>query len=535
MHGSEFFNILLLLLTAALVLSLIAKRFNLPPAIIFILGGAALALTPNAPTLHIEPELVLTLFLPPLLQASAYFIVWREFKENIRPIMLLAIGAVFFTTLIVGLTAHALIPNMPLSAAFCLGAIVSPPDAVAAKALLEGLRVPRRLVTILEGESLVNDASGLMLYRLASTATLTGLFNWSEAVLMFGQLTFGGIIIGAIAGLLTYALITKLREPQLTILASFLLPWGTYFFAERFEASGVLAVVTASIILGKSQHELLDAQSRLEMRAIWKSATFFMEATIFILIGMALRSVIHAAGGIDAIFSKTIPLAFIVTLSAIAARFLWVFIAIYLPRTILSNFYVEIAHYPISVPIIISWAGMRGVVSLAIALALPINFPQRDFIIITAFMVTSVTVILQGGTLTKLIKWMNFDQAMALENKFIDEHLAREKIYEASYIYISSNTNNMENEFLLYLLNEHQRRLTAYQRLQIEGTALSEKRKEYFTVALKAISIARKKLVQLHRSGQIHDKTLNIIGNELDLEESRLLHLAQDVKKPSNS
>ena len=506
MHGSEFFNILLLFLTAALILSLLAKRFNIPSAIIFILGGAGLALTPNVPIIHIEPELVLTLFLPPLLQASAYFIVWREFKENIRP-------------------------NMPLSAAFCLGAIVSPPDAVAAKALLEGLRVPRRLITILEGESLVNDASGLMLYRLASVATLTGVFNWSEAVLMFGQLTFGGIVIGAIAGLLTYALISKLREPQLTILASFLLPWGTYFFAERLEASGVLAVVTASIILGKSQHELLDAQNRLEMRAIWKSATFFMEATIFILIGMALRSVIHEAGGIDSIFSKTIPLAFLVTLSAIAARFLWVFIAIYLPRTILSNLYVEIAHYPISVPIIISWAGMRGVVSLAIALALPTNFPQRDFIIITAFMVTSVTVILQGGTLKKLINLMNFDQALALENKFIDEHHAREKIYEASYTFISSNTNDLENEFLLYLLNEHQRRLTAYQRLQIEGAALSEKRKEYFTVALKAISIARKKLVELHRSGQIHDKTLNIIGNELDLEESRLTHLAQDVIK----
>lgn len=202
---------------------------------------------------------------------------------------------------------------------------------------------------------------------------------------------------------------------------------GHVFFAENFQASGVLAVVTASIILGKGQHELLDAQSRLEMRTIWKSAVFFMEATIFILIGMALRSVIHAAGGLDSIFSKTIPLAFVVTLSAIAARFLWVFTAIYLPRAILSNLYLEIEHYPVSVPIIISWAGMRGVVSLAIALALPTNFPQRDFIIITAFMVTSITIIVQGGILTRLIKWLNFEQAMALENKFIDEHHAREK------------------------------------------------------------------------------------------------------------
>jgi CPA1 family monovalent cation:H+ antiporter len=178
---------------------------------------------------------------------------------------------------------------------------------------------------------------------------------------------------------------------------------------------------------------------------------------------------------------------------------------------------------------------MRGVVSLAIALALPTNFPQRDFIIITAFMVTSITIIVQGGILTRLIKWLNFEQAMALENKFIDEHHAREKIYEASYIFISSKANDTENEFILYLLNEHQRRLTAYQRLQIEGEALSTKRKEYFTIALNAISIARKKLVELHRSGQIHDKTLNIIGNELDLEESRLFHLSQDVKKAAHA
>jgi CPA1 family monovalent cation:H+ antiporter len=527
MQGSEFFNILLILLSAALGLSLLARRFNFLPAIIFILGGGAIALTPGAPTLQIEPELILTLFLPPLLQSSAYFIVWREFKENFRPIMLLAIGAVFFTTLIVGLTTHALLPDMPLAAAFCLGAIVSPPDAVAAKALLSGLRIPRRIITILEGESLVNDASGIMLYRMASAAALTGIFDWSDAFLMFGQLAAGGIIVGVLAGLLTYRLISKLHDPQLTIIVSFLLPWGTYLCAEKLETSGVIAVVTASLILGRSQHMLLDAQSRLETQAIWKFAVFFMEATIFILIGMALRNVILETGGLNASLLSTLSIALIVTLSAIAARFLWVFAAMYLPRVIISNFFEDMTYAPISIPIIIGWAGMRGVVSLAIALALPTDFPQRDFIIITAFMITSITVIFQGGTLTALIKWMKIEKMNPMTHHFIDAHHAREKIYEASSVYILENIEHKDNEFIQSLLNEHKLRTHAYQRLQSEGRILIEKREAYFIVARAALSVAREKLVELHRSGDIHDITLHTIGNELDLEESRLIHLSK--------
>ena len=444
MQGSEFFNILLILLSAALGLSMLARRFNFPPAIIFILGGGAIALTPGAPTLQIEPELILTLFLPPLLQSSAYFIVWREFKENFRPIMLLAIGAVFFTTLIVGLTAHALLPDMPLA-----------------------------------------------------------------------------------AGLLTYKLISKLRDPQLTIIVSFLLPWGTYLCAEKLETSGVIAVVTASLILGRSQHMLLDAQSRLETQAIWRFAVFFMEATIFILIGMALRNVILETGGLNASLLSTLSIALIVTLSAIAARFLWVFAAMYLPRVIISNFFEDMTYSPISIPIMIGWAGMRGVVSLAIALALPTDFPQRDFIIITAFMITSITVIFQGGTLTALIKWMKIEKMNPMTHHFIDAHHAREKIYEASSLYILENTEHEDNEFIQSLLNEHKLRTHAYQRLQSEGRILIEKREAYFVVARSALSVAREKLVDLHRSGDIHDITLHTIGNELDLEESRLIHLSK--------
>ena len=242
---------------------------------------------------------------------------------------------------------------------------------------------------------------------------------------------------------------------------------------------------------------------------------------------MTLRNVITETGGLNDSLMSTLSIALIVTLSAIAARFLWVFAAMYLPRVIMSNFYEDITYSPISIPIMIGWAGMRGVVSLAIALALPVHFPERDFIIITAFMITSITVIVQGGTLTALIKWMQLEKMTHMTHHYIDAHHAREKIYEASSLYISQNAQHEENEFILSLLNEHKLRTHAYQRLQSEGLILLEKREDYFIVARAALSVAREKLVELHRNGDIHDITLHTIGNELDLEESRLIHLSK--------
>lgn len=526
MHNG-IFEIALLLLAAAFGLSVLAGRLGLPPAAAYVVGGVALAFTPGAPRFEVDPEFVLVLFLPPLLQASAYFTVWRDFKANLRPILLLAVGAVVFTTLTVGLVAHALVPALPLAAGFCLGAIVSPPDAVAAKAVLQHLPVPRRLVTILEGESLVNDASGLMLYRATAAAALTGVFNWSDAALAFGQLTAGGLAVGLAAGFLTNLAFAKMRDTQLIILASFLVAWITYVTAEALNVSGVLAVVTTGLIMGWSQHALLDAQSRLEAQAVWRTVIFVMEALVFILIGLALRKVVEQLGGFGPALTSVLPHALAVTGVMILARFLWVFPATYLPR-LLPSLRARDPAPPLSAPMIIGWAGMRGVVSLAAALALPVGFPGRDFILITTFVAIAVTVLFQGGTLGLLVGWLKPSATELTGRSHLSDHQAREKIYEAALALIAAQVDSEGKEQHPKLLEEYRRRVFIYQKSQMADNSLLEVRRAHFDMALSAVSSARAELLRLHRAGDIHDATLNAVEAELDLEESRLRRLSEN-------
>jgi len=526
MHPTALFETLLLLLTAALILSLIAERLGLPPAAAYVIGGVALAFTPGAPRFEIDPEFVLVLFLPPLLQASAYFTVWRDFKANLRPILMLAVGAVLFTTLVVGFVAHALLPGLPLAAGFCLGAIISPPDAVAAKAILQRLPVPPRFVTVLEGESLVNDASGLMLYRMAVAATLTGAFNWSDAALMFGQLTAGGVAVGAAAGLVADLLVLRLRDTQLIILSSFLIAWTTYIGAETLHVSGVLAVVTTGLIMGWRQHAILDAQSRIEAQAVWRSVVFVMEALVFILIGLSLRKVVDELGGFGPALTSSLPMALMVTLAVIVARLVWVIPATYLPRLLIPAIRKRDPYPPISIPILVGWAGMRGVVSLAAALALPIGFPGRDFIILATFVVIAVTVLVQGGTLGALVKWLKPTTPDLRVAAQLSDHQAREKIYAAALTLVTAEVDAEGNELHPKLAEEYRRRVFVYRRNHGDSDALAETRKAHFAMALTAVSAARGELLRLHRAGDIHDTTLHAVEAELDLEESRLLRLS---------
>jgi monovalent cation/hydrogen antiporter len=520
------FVALLAVLSAAVVLSIVAKRLSMPPAGAYVIGGMALSFAPYRPPFEIDPEFILVLFLPPLLQASAYFTVWRDFKANLRPILLLAIGAVIFTTVIVGLVMHWLLPALPLAAGFCLGAIVSPPDAVAAKAVLARLPVPERIVTILEGESLVNDASGLMLYRVAAAAALTGVFHYLDAGLMFAQLTAGGLAFGAAAGFAANVVMKRLGDAQLIIIVSFLAAWATYLGAEALHASGVLAVVTAGLIMGWGQHAILDAESRLEAQAVWRSAVFLMEAAVFILIGLALRKVIDELGGFGPTLTSTLPQALIVTAAMIVARFLWVFPAVYLPRLLSPSLRARDPYPAASIPIIIGWAGMRGVVSLAAALALPVGFPGRDFIILTTFVVIAVTVLLQGATLGPLVKWLN-PEAPALGGQTrLDEFQTREQIYSAALERITTEVDGDGREIHPKLVEEYRRRVFVSRRNSEEGEALLDMRRAHFDMALIAVSTARGELLRLHRLGSVHDSTLHAIESELDLEEARLRRLA---------
>jgi monovalent cation/hydrogen antiporter len=284
-------------MAAVIGLELLARRARLPPAAAFILGGTALALIPGVPDIELDPDLALILFLPPLLLSSAFFTVWRDFRANLRIIVQLAVGAVAFTTLAVGLVAHLVGPSLPWAACFALGAIVSPPDAVAAKAVLQGLPLPRRIIVLLEGESLVNDASGLVLYRFAVAAALTGTFDAKIASLTFIVLSVGGVAVGAAFGWLVTILLRRLRDPTLAILASFLAAWAAYIGGEAMHVSGVLSTVACGLVMGWRQHKVLTAATRLEAFAVWKVAVFVLESLIFILIGLSLRAVVERLGG----------------------------------------------------------------------------------------------------------------------------------------------------------------------------------------------------------------------------------------------
>src|SRR3712207_4968190 len=286
------FEVLLGLLAACVALALVARRLRVPLAVVLVLGGMALALVPGLPTVELDPQLVLALFLPPLLQASAYRTDWPAFRSNLRPILLLAVGAVLFTAFVVAATAKLLLPDLPWAAAVALGAIVAPPDAVAATSVLKDFRIPKRIVTVLEGESLLNDASSLVLYRFAVAATMAGAISFGEASLSFVLSAVGGTAVGWAVGRAAMWIFTQLEDTLLDILVTFLAGFAAYIAAEHLHVSGVLAAVACGLVLGQQQHAAFTAQTRLESGAVWSFVEFVLTALVFILIGLQLRDII---------------------------------------------------------------------------------------------------------------------------------------------------------------------------------------------------------------------------------------------------
>ncbi|NYH15391.1 Na+/H+ antiporter [Paraburkholderia bryophila] len=319
------FKLVLLSLVAIIGLELLAKRLRLPPAAALLVGGAAMAFVPGLPTFNLDPELILIVFLPPLLMDGAYFSVWDEFKRNLGGILLLAIGAVAFTTLVVGLVVHWVVPALPWGACFALGAVVSPPDAVAAKAVLERVALPRRLMVLLEGESLLNDAAGIVLFRIAVTAALTGAFSAQEAAGHFAVLALGGVAVGVVIGFVVVRLLRLLDDGYLIITASILSPWISYIAGDMLGVSGVIATVSCGMMLGWYQHEVFSAAVRMRGTAFWQVVIFLMEALVFILIGLSLRGVIARLGGVGDTLAALAPAVGAVLAAVVLSRFAWVF------------------------------------------------------------------------------------------------------------------------------------------------------------------------------------------------------------------
>lgn len=526
MNPLATFELILSLLTAALILPMIAARLPLPPAASLVLGGMLLAAIPGTHPVELSPDLVMVLFLPPLLMASAFVTVWRDFKAEIRPILSLALGAVIFTTFLVGYAVKHVLPALPWGACFALGAIVSPPDAVAAKAVIHGLPLPRRVVTILEGESLVNDASGLLLYRLAVAAALTGTFSLGAAVVSFVWLGVGGVALGLGVGNAVAWIYKRRKAPHEVVMISFLAAWVTYVAADHLGASGVLAVVACGLVIGWHQHDIVTAQGRAESRAVWLFTINIFESLIFVLIGLSLRGVLTRLGGLQPAFATAGPVTLIVVATVIAARLSWVFPAMYLPRWLSLARRAREPAPSMGIGLVAGWAGMRGVVSLAAALALPLNFPGRDILMFATFGVIAVTVLFQGSTLGLLIRRFVKAPATAEPSIFLTEHATRAAMAVASLKAVEALVD-AERSVYTHLIEEYRHRVHVTGSLRDGAVEFGEhRRREYFDAVLRAIAAGRMHLLELHRAGRIHDSVLHPLEMELDLEELRIRQIA---------
>ncbi|HSY09444.1 MAG TPA: Na+/H+ antiporter [Candidatus Dormibacteraeota bacterium] len=518
------------LLLAVAVLALVARKLHIPYPILFVLGGLLLGWIPGLPKVRLNPELVFLFFLPPLLFPAALFTSWRDFRANLRPISLLAVGLVLFTTVAVAYLAHYFM-NLPLAVGFVLGAIISPPDAIAASAIAERLKVPRRIVTILEGESLINDATALVAYRFAVVAVVSGSFSLAHASEQFFIVGLGGILIGLIVGWLAEQFHRRVDDAPIEITVSLLTPFAAYLCAERLNVSGVLAVVTAGLYLGRRMPELLTFKTRLQGGPVWEMVEFLLNGFVFILIGLQLPEVLRALSGHDIPIQQLIWYALLISLAVILVRILWVFPAAYLPRLFFKSIRDRDPYPSWRHVTIIGWTGMRGVVSLAAALALPLTiqngdpFPGRDLILFLTFIVILATLVVQGLSLPLLIRHLGVKDDGSMEK---EEREARLKANQSALARLNKITERepAKTDALQRLrveYEDHIRQVEGAERGSA-GTPLRLFSSEFERLSHEALQVERRTILQLRNDNAISDEVLRRIQRDIDLAEARLRH-----------
>ncbi|TNC11294.1 sodium:proton antiporter [Methylobacterium terricola] len=403
-------------LVVAVLLAGLARRLGAPFPAFLAIGGVGLAFVPQVPRFDLDPDLALALFLAPVLLDAAYDTSLRDLKRNWLPVAGLVVGAVGVTTAAVALVARWLVPDMPLAAAIVLGAIVAPPDAVAALSVLAHLRLPHRLVTILKGESLFNDASSLLIYRLALGAVATGSFSAAEVAPTFLVGIVGGLVAGPALAVLYVRLMRRVTDPPSAVVLQFVTTFGLWLAAERVEVSGVLTVVSFGLTVSRLSPQTMPAHLRITSNTVWETAVFVLNVLAFVLIGLQIGPILeglspaersHYAVVAAAVFGTTVAVRLGWVLGARAAARLWRRLAGPVgPRPIGLRSGATVA-----------WCGMRGVVTIALALALPGDFPHRDLVVLTAFCVVLGTLVIQGLTLRPLLAWFSLgdDDPVGLE------------------------------------------------------------------------------------------------------------------------
>ena len=514
----------LLIVLAALVN--VARRLDISYPIVLVIGGLLLALFPRLPEIRLEPEIVFLVFLPPLLYWDALNSSWRDFRDNRRPISLLAIGLVLASTVAVMLVAHFML-GFPWPAAFVLGAVLGPTDTVAAAAILERFNLPRRLMSVLRGESLLNDALALVLYETAVRVTQTRMYVLGSVSTGFVLAAAGGVAIGLAVGWAMLRIQRLTSDPLVRSTIGLLTGFAAYLPADALHVSGVLAVVTAGLYLGWEDPRIMSAKTRLQSIATWEVVTFLLNGLLFILIGLQLRTIVKSLS-VES-FGLIIYGCLLVSGTVILVRILWVFISTYISRALSGRLHTRDLYPAWHEPVLISWIGIRGGISLAAALAIPTSlanglpFPRRNEILILTFAVILVTLVLQGLSLPYLLRWLNFPADGA---ERAEEHRARETIAAVALQFLATTTKEDETHrrAVRHLQDSYRNRAEgldpAYQASKDKPE--TEYLNQIDSLERALIRLQRSALIDLRDRGAISDAVLRRFQVLLDLEEARL-------------
>lgn len=504
----------------------LAYRLRLPREIFLVIGSAIISLVPGIPSFEVDPNIVFNLFLPPVLFQAANLTSWHDFKYNIRPISLLAVGLVIVTIVTVAIVAKFFLPGFTWMEGFLLGAIVSPTDATAATSIVKKWNVPRRFIAVIEGESLINDAFALTSYRFALGAIILGSFSLPHALMRFVIITLGGMVTGFIIGFVSVMLLKRIKDAQAETTFTFIVAFTSYLIAEHFGFSGVISTVTTGIYFGIKFPEFAPSQTRLNAKASWRTMIFIINGFIFTLLGLQLPLVLKGLG--DYSFSYLLLYGALISFIVILVRLFWVFPAAYFPRLLSPTIARRDPLPSWEFLFLLGWTGMRGIITLAAVLAIPLHlpsgvaFPHRELLIFITYCVIIATLILPAFTLPFLIRYLHVTSS---QNKLKEEALARIQTLEG----VLERLKNLavkeqipDQVYKNFVKNiKHKRNIM---RTQLDDTHYSMLTEEFIALqrlTLAALESQRTTLIKLRKSGQIHDEVFHLLMEELDLEELR--------------
>jgi CPA1 family monovalent cation:H+ antiporter len=527
MHG---FEVVLALLVVAAALAPIARRLDIPVAVLHVIGGAALAAIPTLREFELDPEVTFTLFVPPMLYWASLHTSMRELKRNARPILLLAVGLVLFTMVGVAVLVHGVIPGMAWAPAFVLGAVVAPPDAAVAVAIAHRLGISRRLVTLLEGETLLNDSTAFVSYNLAVAATVTGSFSLLTGALDFGWAVVGGVMFGLLVAGGVVLLRQRIHHTEVENTISLMTPFAAFLPAEHFHASGVLAVLTAGLVLSRFAPRVVSARTRIQGSGMWAMLTFTLEGLVFVLIGLRLGSIV--ADQLKSFDVALVERTLIVSAAVIVLRIAWILPASYLPGVLSKHVRKRETPPPFKPVLFLAWTGLRGGDTLVMALALPLvtaagaPLPFRSAIANIGMGVILVTLVAQGLTLRPLVRLLKLS---ANEPSVDDEELiARRHAAEAGHkaMLKTAERLGLDPKQLERVIASHEVRTRHDTAQDIETFRVASARIR--ELERETLAAERKALISLRDAGTVSDEVLRKLQTELDLEELRAVGPAEE-------